>query len=173
VLRGKKVLLRARVEDDVPILQRELHDDVAGYSRSDNRAWRPTAPGHSPYAVAKPRPETAPFTVVDLATDEVAGEASLWRIDLHNRSAHLGIALSAQHRGRGLGREAVDLLVRFGFRTLGLHRLQLETLADNAAMIAVAMAAGFRHEGTLVDAGWVNGEFLDEVVYGMLSPDHR
>ena len=100
--------------------------------------------------------------------DELLGEALLWAVDLHNRYAHIGIALVPSARGRGFGTETLDLLAGYGFDVLGLHRLQLETLADNDAMIRTALAAGFMVEGTLRGAVWAVGTFVDEVVLGLL-----
>jgi RimJ/RimL family protein N-acetyltransferase len=169
MLRGDQVGLRARHETDVPILQAELHDDVATRSRADSRPWQPIAPGSaaSPYAVRDPSPDAACFSVVLLTDDELAGEALLWGIDTHNRTAHIGIALRPAHRGRGLAADTVAVLCDYGFAIRGLQRLQIETLADNAAMIRTAERAGFRHEGTLRGSAWVHGEFLDEVVFGL------
>jgi RimJ/RimL family protein N-acetyltransferase len=173
MLRGEKVLLRARQDDDVPVLEAELHGDVAGWSRADSRPWRPLPPGSedSPYRVASWKSDPAMFSVVELASDELAGDALLWGVDQHNRSAHLGLALRPSFRGRGLGTDIVRVLCRYGFETRGLQRLQVDTLADNEAMIRSATRAGFTREGQLRQAGWVNGEFVDEVILGQLAPD--
>ncbi len=87
------------------------------------------------------------FSVVELATSELAGEAVVWSIDLHNRSAHLGLSLRPAFRGRHLGTDLVRVLVRYGFALRGLYRLQIETLADNHAMIGAALRAGFVPRG--------------------------
>jgi RimJ/RimL family protein N-acetyltransferase len=167
VLRGEDVYLRVRDETDVAVLHRELYEDVAAHARADGRWWRPTPVAHSPYAVRAPSDDVAPFTVVAVDGDAVAGEALLWSIDLYNRYAHVGIALLRPMRGRGLGTQTLGLLGHYAFDVLGLHRLQLETLADNAAMIASAERAGYRHEGTLHESAWVLGSFVDEVVMGL------
>ena len=65
----------------------------------------------------------------------------------------------------------VVALCDYGFAVRGLHRLQVDTLASNTAMIRAAARAGFVHEGTLRRAAWVNGEFADEVILGMLATD--
>jgi RimJ/RimL family protein N-acetyltransferase len=62
-------------------------------------------------------------------------------------------------------------LCEYGFAVRGLHRLQVDTLASNAAMISAAVRAGFAREGTLRGADWVNGEFADEVILGLLASD--
>lgn len=171
MMRGEKVGLRARQEADVPVLHAELYDDVAMRSRSDTRPWRPLPLAHSVFAVAEPSDNAAVFSVVELDSQQLAGAALLWSIDTHNRSAHLGISLLPAARGRGLGADVVRVLCEYGFAVRGLQRLQVDTLADNAAMIAAARKAGFTLEGTLRRAGWVYGEFIDEVVLGLLADE--
>jgi RimJ/RimL family protein N-acetyltransferase len=172
VLRGEKVELRARREEDVTVLHAELYDDVATRSRADSRPWRPLPPDSaaSPYRIAEPSTEAACFSVVEAAGSELAGEALLWGIDTHNRMAHVGISLRPSFRGRGLGTDVLRVLCRYGFGIRGLHRLQLETLADNMPMIEAARRAGFEHEGTLRSSAWVDGNFADEVIFGLLAP---
>ena len=109
--------------------------------------------------------------MVQLATGDPAGQALLWAVDLHNRSAHLGISLRPAFRGCGLGTDTVRVLCRYGFAILGLQRLQVETLASNAAMIATATPAGVGPGGTLRPSGWVDGQFADEVIPGLLARD--
>jgi RimJ/RimL family protein N-acetyltransferase len=168
MLRGMKVALRARRATDVAVLHAELYEDVAVRSRADSRPWRPVAEASSPYVVGEPRDDVSFFSVVELAGGELAGEALLWGIDRHNRIAHLGISLRPSFRGRGLGADVVRTLCTYGFSVLGLHRLQVDTLADNAAMIRAATQAGFVQEGVLRRAAWVTGDFVDEVILGLL-----
>ena len=171
MLRAGKVGLRARDEADVAVLHAELYADIATRMRADSRPWLPIPAGSaaSPYAVSEPRDDAAVFSVVELASGELAGEAVLWAIDLHNRMAHLGLSLRPAFRGRGLGADAVAALCEYGFAVRGLHRLQVDTLASNTAMVRAAERAGFVPEGRLSQAAWVNGEFADEVILGMLA----
>lgn len=175
MLRGEKIYLRARDQADVEVLHRELYDDVAGHARADGRPWRPR-----PVATGSPYDPKAPsdggaavFSVVAVVGDELLGESLLWGVDLHNRYAHVGIALLPAARGRGFGTETLELLSGYGFDVLGLHRLQLETLADNEAMIAAAEKAGYRLEGTLRESAWVMGAFADEAVLGLTVEEWR
>jgi RimJ/RimL family protein N-acetyltransferase len=173
MLRGEKIGLRARHETDVPVLQTELYDDVATRSRADSRPWRPITPGStaSPYAVTDPTNDAACFSVVNLADNELAGEALLYGIDHHNRAAHIGISLRPAFRGRGIASDVIRVLCNYGFQILGLHRLQIETLADNTPMIRAATTVGFAEEGTLRHSAWVNGTFADQMILGLLATD--
>ena len=49
------------------------------------------------------------------------------------------------------------VLCHYGFVIRGLHRLQITTLADNHAMIAAAVRAGFALQGTSRDVAWIGG----------------
>jgi RimJ/RimL family protein N-acetyltransferase len=172
MLRGEMTGLRARHDSDIPVLHAELYDDVATRVRADSRPWHPIPPGPgSPYRVTGPDDRAACFSVVKLATGELAGEALLWDIDPHNRTAHIGISLLPAFRGRSLGTDTIRVLCHYGFAIRGLHRLQAETLADNDAMIQAASRAGFVREGTLRRSAWVNGDFADEVILGLLATE--
>jgi RimJ/RimL family protein N-acetyltransferase len=171
MLRAGKVGLRARDKADIAVLHAELYEDIATRAQADSRPWSPIPADSpaSPYAIGEPRDDVACFSVVELVGGELAGEALLWAIDLHNRAAHLGLSLRPAFRGRGLGTDVVLALCEYGFDIRGLHRLQIDTLAGNRAMIRAATRAGFEPEGTLRQAAWVNGEFADGVILGMLA----
>jgi RimJ/RimL family protein N-acetyltransferase len=175
MLRGKLVALRARREDDARILHAELYEDPDTWMRSDTRPWVPVPFGpaspHWPGEDAPSASDAAIFAVAELETGELAGEALLWGIDLHNRSAHVGLSLRPACRGRGLGEDTVRVLCRYGFAIRGLHRLQLETLADNHAMIGAAERVGFIREGVTRGSGWVNGRWADDVIFGLLDTE--
>ena len=173
MLRGRTVGLRARIESDVPILHAALYDDVRGQSDSDSRPWRPLPPTTelSLYRVKEAPEDVAGFTVVSLLDDRVVGECVLWSIDTHNRKAHIGLALLPEERHRGFGLDTVEVLCGYAFSILGLHRVQIETNATNAAMLATAERAGFTVEGRFRDGSWVVGRFVDEVVLGLLVDD--
>ena len=171
MLHGDMIGLRARQDSDIPLLHADLYEDVTTRSQADSRAWRPIPLGDSPYRVTGAIDEAAIFSVVLLDSDELAGDALLWGIDLHNRAAHLGISLRPAFRGRGLGSDTVRVLCRYGFDVRGLHRLQIETLAGNAAMLAAAARAGFTREGTRRRAAWVSGQFADEAILGLLAEE--
>ncbi|MER7537867.1 GNAT family protein [Streptomyces sp. NPDC097704] len=173
MLRGDTVGLRARHEEDVPVLRTELYDDVVNGSRSEAGPWRPITPGSKdPRLVVDDKEQRhVPFSVVELEGGTLVGTATLWGIDTHNRCAHIGLGLLPPARGKGYGTDVVAVLCHYGFVVRGLHRLQIETLADNHAMLRSAERNGFVREGVLRSSAWVLGEFLDEVLLGLLAED--
>jgi RimJ/RimL family protein N-acetyltransferase len=172
MLKGKKTGLRARHEADLPVLQDQLGDPLTT-ARATGLPWRPFTPGakEAPFTVDDTKDAVVHFSIVDLADDALAGAANLWGIDKHARSAHIGLGLLPSVRGKGFATDVVAVLCHYGFIVHGLHRLQIETLADNAPMLRAAERNGFVREGVRREAGWVMGEFLDEVVLGLLARD--
>ncbi|CAM5327602.1 GNAT family N-acetyltransferase [Streptomyces avidinii] len=175
MLRGSTVGLRARHEEDIPILRAELYDDVINASRAESGPWRPVPPGSKdPRLVADDEEQRhVRFSVVELDGGTLVGTATLWGIDDHNRSAHIGLGLLPSSRGKGYGTDVVAALCHYGFVVRGLQRLQIETLSDNTAMLRAAERNGFVREGVLRSSAWVLGEFLDEVLLGLLAQDWK
>jgi RimJ/RimL family protein N-acetyltransferase len=142
MLRGELTGLRALTDADIEVFETELLTDVETRLRATGRPWLPVAPGSadSPYRQAQDRDAVVRFSVVELATADLAGEAVMSGIDLHNRRAEIG----------------------------RLHRIQVTTLADNHAMIAAAVRVGFVLEGTMRETAWINGAFADGVTLSLL-----
>jgi RimJ/RimL family protein N-acetyltransferase len=178
VLTGEKVALRARRREDLEPFAQFL-DDVDSHLRAGRGPWLPRSlqqrqAAYDHRAAGEPDPATALFTVVE-PDDEgtVLGAASLWQIDTHNRTAHLGISLLPAAQGRGLGTAVLRLLCDYGFRVLGLGRLQIDTLPDNTPMLRAAAACGFVPEARLRQAVWTGDGFTDEVLLGLLAEEWR
>ncbi|GGR66938.1 GNAT family N-acetyltransferase [Streptomyces roseolus] len=175
MLKGSKIGLRARHKEDGPILRTELYDDVVGTVRAEGRPWRPLAPdSEDPRLVGDDtRDDAVAFSMVELESGALVGTASFWGVDHHNRSAHLGLGLLPSARGKGYGTDGVATLCHYGFLVRGMRRLQIETLVDNHAMLRSAERNGFVREGVLRSSAWVMGEFLDEVLLGLLAHEWK
>ncbi|WP_406453597.1 GNAT family N-acetyltransferase [Streptomyces sp. NBC_00876] len=175
MLKGSKIGLRARHEGDIPVLTAELYNDVVNASRAEGEPWRPVAADSSDprLAVTNKEQGNVPFSVVELDGGTLIGSANLWGIDTHNRSAHIGLGLLPSARGKGYGTDVVATMCTYGFVVRSLHRLQIETLSDNTPMLRSAERNGFVREGVLRSSAWVMGEFLDEVLLGLLVEDWK
>jgi RimJ/RimL family protein N-acetyltransferase len=124
-------------------------------------------------AQAEPDADTARFTAETIADSTVIGTCSLWGIDAFNQFGHVAISLLPAARGQGYGREMMELLCHYGFRFRNLHRIELETLASNAAMRKLAESCGFVLEGTQREQAYDGDGFSDIVLYGLLRPEWR
>lgn len=98
------------------------------------------------------------------------GGVGLHDIDYLNRHAEIGIAIGREeHHGKGLGREAIELICAFAFLRLGLHKLSLRYFAYNKRGEACYRKAGFKEVGRLREHHFFNGRFHDEVLMDLLA----
>ena len=108
------------------------------------------------------------FAITHPERDEPIGEIGLIGISWPNRRAGLSILVLPACRRAGVGREAIELVVTWAQNELGLHRIELHTLPENAPMQGLAEASGFIREGVLRDYTFERGRFVDNVVYARL-----
>src|SRR6267142_540491 len=87
------------------------------------------------------------------------------------KSAEIGIGIGEPALwGKGLGREALDLLVRHLVDDLGAHRINLHVLAYNDRAISSYRAAGFDVEGVERDAVMTDrGFYADDVAMAYIK----
>ncbi|MBL9177520.1 MAG: GNAT family N-acetyltransferase [Verrucomicrobiaceae bacterium] len=98
------------------------------------------------------------------------GNISLQQIHAVNRDAELAVLIGDPAcRGKGIGAEACEALVRHGFAALNLHRVHFGTFENNTGMRGIAMKLGFTQEGVLRQAVFKNGRHVDVILYGLLA----
>ncbi len=123
-------------------------------------------------ALARERHDRADWTVVRLADEVVLGEVVLFELDEDCESMEFRIALVGPAVfDRGYGTEATRLVRDFALGPLGLHRLTLQVLDDNARARHVYAACGFQVEGVRRDARRVDGSWHDVIDMAILGDD--
>ncbi|KUR74768.1 GNAT family N-acetyltransferase [Novosphingobium sp. Fuku2-ISO-50] len=111
------------------------------------------------------------MAVRHLGRAEIAGYIQITAIEPIHRSANLGILIGrVEDRGRGLGREAMELAVRFCWDHLNLSRLSLAVHADNVSAIALYEKLGFATEGILQKAQFIAGRWVDLRLMALIHP---
>jgi RimJ/RimL family protein N-acetyltransferase len=75
--------------------------------------------------------------------------------------------------GTGYATAGSELLLSHAFNELGLHRIEASAFASNDASRRVLEKLGFSEEGTARKAAFVDGEWTDNVRYGLLEEEWR
>lgn len=139
-----------------------------------NAAYQPThEPTHRQWlAGLSQQRDRVVFAIRLVRGKRLIGVCQLTGINPVSRHAELQIRVGDDRaRGRGLGLEAVQQLVAFGFDDLNLHRISLHVFATNRRAIRTYERAGFSHEGTLREAAFIGGRFVDVLVMSILEDD--
>jgi len=114
------------------------------------------------------------FVVADKKDESYLGQLDLYGIDWHSRHAEVGFVLASEPtRGKGIGTEALKLLLGYAFDTLGLNRVQLEVNAGNKRAIRCYEKAGFVFEGTRRQHIYRDGAFCDMHIMSVLEHEWR
>jgi RimJ/RimL family protein N-acetyltransferase len=85
-------------------------------------------------------------------------------VDEENRRARYSIGIyNIDLLGKGLGTETTELILRFAFKTLNLHRVDLITLEYNKRAIACYEKCGFIREGMEREGALIEGRFETDI----------
>jgi len=178
-LTGSRVVLRPFEERDFPAIGEALADpEVLRLTGSIHTSEE--AAGRSPvlderglewYRGRNTADDRLDLAIVDRATDRCVGEAVLNDYSPGNASCNFRTMIGPSGRDRGLGTEATKLIVGYGLRSLGLHRIELMVFAFNPRAQRVYEKAGFRVEGTAREVLRYDGGWFDASYMSILSTD--
>jgi RimJ/RimL family protein N-acetyltransferase len=112
------------------------------------------------------------FIICRLDDGRPIGTIGLFEVDLTNGSAGIGITIvEPRDQGLGLGTDAVEALLDFGFGRLRLERMWLDAYDFNARAIRSYEKAGFVREGVARHGGYRDGVFVDLVAMAILRDE--
>ncbi|WP_092787741.1 GNAT family N-acetyltransferase [Rhodospira trueperi] len=118
------------------------------------------------------RKDVSFFMIEDSDSGLAIGSCQLTNIHDIHRSAELQIRIGRfDFQNKGAGSAAVRLLVDHGFHTLKLHRIMLHVFSTNLRAIHVYQKAGFKQEGLLREAAFIEGRWLDVLIFGLLRTE--
>lgn len=89
------------------------------------------------------------------------------------QNAYLGYYLAEKYTGKGYMTEAVELVLRFAFKELKLHRVEANVQPENAASIAVLQRCGFTREGFSRKYLKIGGRWRDHERFAIIVEDWR
>jgi len=173
---GARLCLREYRTDDVAAVLAYASDpEVTRYL-----PWGPEGPEEVSAFLERTAAEAreAPRRQWELAavrrdTQELLGAGRIGIVSFENRLGDVGYVLRRDAWGKGLGGEIAELLVRFGFAGLGLHRIEATCDPENQASRRVLERAGLRCEGLVREHLLVRGRWRDSLLFGILEQEWR
>ncbi len=148
-IQGDGVRLRLLEEEDLPLT-------LKWRNRDDIRVWFVNSDVIPPenhlkwFAQYQDRDDDFVFIIeAQFGTWKPIGQVSLYGIDWDKGHAKFGRLLIGEMlaRGQGLAKEAVRLIMDYGFERLGLVRMELEVFETNQPAIRIYKDCGFEEIG--------------------------
>ena len=105
--------------------------------------------------------------VIETLDGENVGGISYHTRDRKNGTFSFGIVVNRPHRRKGYAEEAARILMRYGFWERRYQKCNSACAHDNEASIRLHKSLGFVEEGRRRRQVFYNGEYHDDILFGM------
>lgn len=171
-LEGSRVLLRPLRESDAKTIYMFARDpEVQRYTLLPS----PYRPSDSRRYVRMSRSKKWVGKCIARAIVPKPGKiiAGVISLDLNgeNRRCYVGYWLARPFWGRGLAKESLQLMLQLAFETLGMNKVTSSVMHPNVRSFKLLEWAGFKPEGRQRRQILKNGEWYDELLYGLLKEE--
>ena len=97
--------------------------------------------------------------------DETVGLIDVFDFDIKNKRAGIGILIQNEaNRNKGYGKEALELLTHYCFKSLHLHQVYANISEDNSASLNVFENSGFKKIGLKKDWSFDGHQYANEYI---------
>lgn len=108
--------------------------------------------------------------VISNYSDEPLGMIDIFDFDFKNSRAGIGILVNEpKNRKKGIGSEALKLLIDYSFIHLGLHQLYCNITEGNEASINLFSNQGFEKIGLKKDWNRIKGTYKNEYLFQLIN----
>jgi len=111
------------------------------------------------------------LAIINKDTRELIGDIGLHFMGDENMQVEIGCTLSKNEHGKGYATEALKSVISYLFFELNKHRISTSIDPDNINSIALVERLGFRKEAHFKASLFINGLWVDDVVYGLLNDE--
>ena len=111
------------------------------------------------------------FAVTVAGQDTAIGIFQVRETEPGFATAEWGFAIGSPFWGLGIFEEGAELVLRFVFETLGVHRLEARAALRNGRGNGALRKVGAVQEGVLRKSFLRNGEYMDQALYAIVDED--
>jgi len=172
IMRGQKIFLRYPIKRD---LSEFIALNRAGRHFYRGLASPPTeAEAFGKFLHRCRRTDSECFFICRIEDGAIAGFIGLSQI-FHGafQSGYLGYYIGAQYAHQGFMTEALQILLRYAFHDLKLHRLEANIQPANVSSLALVKRAGFVREGFSRRYLKICGRWRDHERWAIIAEDWK
>lgn len=170
MLKGKYIILREIEESDLPQLQKWRNAD---FIRKNVREFKPlTIMDQKKWFESLSSSNHIMFAIE--ITGILIGCCGLTYIDWKNGCTEISIYFGMDDwQDNEYTNEAIQLLLKYGFKELRLHRIFGNIFSYNKKTIELFEHHKFILDGRIRESRYWNGQYYDELVYSILSNEYK
>jgi len=172
-LETKRLLVRPINHDDKDVLFEYRCDKET----NKYQGWIPETLNDVETFIAKiakqiNEPETwFQFAIIEKETQKLIGDLGIHFFDNENKQVEIGCTLNKNFQKKGYATEAVKIVISYLFNELNKHRIITSIDPANKNSINLVERIGFRKEAHFVESLWINGKWVDDLIYAMTERD--
>jgi [ribosomal protein S5]-alanine N-acetyltransferase len=168
VLQGRLVSLRPLRRSDGSALDRALHDGRVTRFLPP-RVRRESGKQFVARILSEQHRGGGPaFAIRPTDTEQTVGQIRFLNWSPVERKAEVGFWMQRKYWGRGFGTEALQLICRYGFRSMSLHRIEAVVVVGNLGSRRALEKVGFREEGLSRRSLRLGDGWGDAWIFGLL-----
>ncbi|HPF52402.1 MAG TPA: GNAT family N-acetyltransferase [Draconibacterium sp.] len=110
------------------------------------------------------------FAIIERDSNLLIGDIGVHFLETSdNRQVEIGYTLDKNFRGKGYAREALTKIIDYLITHLNKHRIIASIDPENTDSIKLIERIGFRKEAHFVESLFLQGKWVDDVIYAMLA----
>ncbi len=125
------------------------------------------------YIAAYGREDVYRWAVIEKQSGLCIGQIAFFLVDSKNHFAEIEYCIGRAFQNRGYATEATKAVIAYGFHEIGLHKIQICTMTNNAPSKRVIEKCGFTYEGTLRDYFYTADGYVGRHYFSMLESEYR
>ncbi|MGH0486780.1 GNAT family N-acetyltransferase [Bacillus mycoides] len=114
-----------------------------------------------------------PKSFVIIYKGKIAGTIGFNDIHKTNKIGIVGYWLGENFQGKGIMTKTLKALIDYGFKELGLNKIEISVAVENKKSRALPERFGFVEEGKIRQAEWLYDHYVDHVIYGLLATEWK
>ena len=119
-------------------------------------------------------PDVLFFAIIEIKSNAHIGNIKLGPINWLDKNAEFGRLIgNKKFKSKGYGTEAAELVLKFSFKSLKLHKVFASCLKNNIAAIKSNKKNGMKVEACIKEKKFIKNRYHDVVYLGISSKDWR
>jgi RimJ/RimL family protein N-acetyltransferase len=172
MINSDSIILAPLISDDIPILFQWINDREIVLLNAPYKPVHENA--HKQwFEKIQERTDLVILGIRHKESNKLIGSCQLLNINYIHRSAELQIRIAEKsEQGLGFGTAAIHLLISHAFFDLNLNRISVQVFSTNVRALYVYEKTGFKKEGILRQAAFIDGQYIDIIVLGLIKAEY-
>jgi RimJ/RimL family protein N-acetyltransferase len=114
------------------------------------------------------------YSIIDNEINELIGEVCFVDINYVNRCAEISVIIgNKEYQNKGYGKEALKLLINYGYQSLSLNCIFLRVYEKNERAINCYKSVGFKQSGMIRQGAYYNQSYDNIVIMDILPNEFK